>query len=194
MNYLAHAYLSFNQPDILAGNMISDFVKGKKKYDYEPGIQQGIALHRAIDAFTDTHPITKAARNFFSPHYGLYSSVFMDVVYDHFLACDQEEFTDASLITFSENAYKLLDGYEKIFPEKFKIIFPFMKKYNWLYNYKDPIGIQRSFEGIVQRALYISDSNTSFDIFNDNYKALKEYYAEFFPSLKKFAFATLRAF
>ncbi len=36
MNYLAHAYLSFNDPDVLAGNMISDFVKGKKKFDY-PG-------------------------------------------------------------------------------------------------------------------------------------------------------------
>jgi hypothetical protein len=29
MNYLAHAYLSFNEPDILVGNLISDFVKGK---------------------------------------------------------------------------------------------------------------------------------------------------------------------
>ncbi len=34
MNYLAHAYLSFNDPEILVGNMISDFVKGKKKFDY----------------------------------------------------------------------------------------------------------------------------------------------------------------
>ena len=33
MNYLAHAYLSFNDPEILVGNMISDFVKGKKKAD-----------------------------------------------------------------------------------------------------------------------------------------------------------------
>ena len=30
MNYLAHAYLSFGDPDVLTGNMISDFVKGKK--------------------------------------------------------------------------------------------------------------------------------------------------------------------
>lgn len=30
MNYLAHAYLSFDEPEILVGNMISDFVKGKK--------------------------------------------------------------------------------------------------------------------------------------------------------------------
>lgn len=36
MNYLAHAYLSFNDPEILVGNLISDFVKGKKKFDYPP--------------------------------------------------------------------------------------------------------------------------------------------------------------
>ena len=34
MNFLAHAFLSFNDPDILTGNMISDFVKGKQKFDF----------------------------------------------------------------------------------------------------------------------------------------------------------------
>ena len=49
MNYLAHAYLSFNDPDILIGNMISDHVKGKKKFDLPEKIQRGITLHRNID-------------------------------------------------------------------------------------------------------------------------------------------------
>ena len=193
MNYLAHAYLSFNQPDILAGNMISDFVKGKKKYNYSPGIQRGIALHRAIDEFTDNHPATKTARKFFQSSYGLYSAVFMDVVYDHFLATDPEEFTDASLNEFSINTYGLLDAYENIFPDKFRIIYPYMKQYNWLYNYKNTIGIRRSFEGISYRALYISESSTAFGLFNENYGELQKYYAAFFPSLKKFAFDTLQS-
>jgi acyl carrier protein phosphodiesterase len=30
MNFLAHAF-SFNEPGILTGNMINDYVKGKKK-------------------------------------------------------------------------------------------------------------------------------------------------------------------
>ncbi len=51
MNYLAHAYLSFHDPEVLVGNMISDFVKGKKQYDYPDGIQKGIRLHRIIDLF-----------------------------------------------------------------------------------------------------------------------------------------------
>ena len=44
MNYLAHACLSFEDPDILTGNMISDFVKGRKKSDYPERIRMGITL------------------------------------------------------------------------------------------------------------------------------------------------------
>ena len=88
MNYLAHAYLSFNEPGILTGNMISDFVKGRKKFDYPPQIKKGIELHHAIDEFTDNHPATKQAKEFFRSDYRLYSGAFVDIVYDHFLAND----------------------------------------------------------------------------------------------------------
>ena len=194
MNYLAHAYLSFNLPEILVGNMISDFVKGKRKYNYPEEIQKGIALHRAIDEFTDNHPVTKQARKIFQEHYGLYSAVFMDVVYDHFLATDVQEFTDDSLLEFSIGTYTMLDTYERMFPERFRLIYPYMKQYNWLYNYKTTIGIQRSFEGINYRALYMSESNTAFRLFKENYDELKAQYATFFPSLKVFAFDTLQTY
>src|SRR6187399_2217830 len=100
MNYLAHAYLSFGRPGILVGNMISDHVKGKKKYDYPEQIQQGIAVHREIDRFTDIHSATKEAKEIFRPAYRLYAGSLMDVIYDHFLALDEKEFTDESLKAF----------------------------------------------------------------------------------------------
>ncbi len=193
MNYLAHAYLSFGQPDILVGNMISDFVKGKKKFEYPLTIQRGIALHRAIDEFTDAHAATKEARKFFQPSYGLYSAVFMDVVYDHFLAIDSGEFSDTSLLDFSLKSYASLDLYESIFPDKFRLMYPFMKQYNWLYNYKSMFGIQRSFDGISRRALYMDESDTAFGLFSRYYNELQTCYADFFPALKVFAFDTMRS-
>lgn len=104
MNYLAHAYLSFNHPDILVGNMISDFVKGKKKFDFPQDIQKGIMLHRMVDTFTDTHEATKEAKEVFRPHYRLYSGAFVDVIYDHFLAADPSEFSEPALLGF-QNKY-----------------------------------------------------------------------------------------
>ena len=123
MNYLAHAYLSFNKPEILVGNLISDFVKGKKKFDYSPGIQKGIALHREIDNFTDTHQATRDAKEIFRPAYRLYAGALTDVVYDHFIATDKNEFTTESLLHFSENTYKLAEPFSPVFPEKFKKMF-----------------------------------------------------------------------
>ena len=42
--------------------MMSDFIKGNKKFDYPISIQNGITLHRLIDEFTDNHFATKNAK------------------------------------------------------------------------------------------------------------------------------------
>ena len=62
MNFLAHAYLSFNDPDVLMGNMMADAVRGKQADEYPDKIRNGILLHRRIDAFTDQHELVKATR------------------------------------------------------------------------------------------------------------------------------------
>ena len=189
MNYLAHAYLSFGHPEILVGNMISDFVKGKKKFNYAPGIQAGISLHREIDQFTDDHLITREAKFFFKNDYRLYSGAFVDVVFDHFLATDKNEFNEEKvLFDLSQDTYQKLDSFKTVFPPGFFGMFPYMKQQNWLYNYKHTWGIQRSFEGLVHRSAYLDDSVTAFHLFEEHYEALKNCYTNFFPDLKAFAF------
>ncbi len=187
MNYLAHAWLSFNQPEILVGNMISDFVKGRKRFDFPEGVQRGIMLHRNIDEFTDTHEVTKKAKSFFKPAVGLYAGAFVDVVYDHFLATDKNEFTDDTLMNFSLGVYKTLEEYQTILPEKFAVMLPYMKRDNWLYNYKTLHGIEMSFGGFMHRAKYLNKSSLPFACFTENYEALQNCYVAFSAGIKKFA-------
>lgn len=187
MNYLAHAYLSFNDPEILVGNLISDFVKGKKKFDYPAGIQQGIMLHRMIDTFTDSHEATKQAKEIFRPHYRLYSGAFVDVVYDHFLALDENEFTEQSLLDFSQQVYLVLENNYAWLPERFAAMFPYMKSHNWLYNYRTRLGIQKSLGGVVRRATYLTESDTAAYLFETYYQPLQDCYRQFWKDLKPFA-------
>ena len=187
MNYLAHAYLSFGYPDILLGNMISDFVKGKKQFDYPINIQKGIQLHRAIDTFTDQHHATKAAKQYFKPAVGPYAGAFIDVVYDHFLALDNRELTDTGWKDFSEDVYRELATYQSILPEKFARMLPFMTSQDWLYNYRFKWGIEYSFGGVTRRAQYLTDSGPVFALFTDHYTELENHYRNFFPDVKKFA-------
>ena len=186
MNYLAHAYLSFGDPEVLTGNMISDFVKGKKKFEYEKRVLAGIDLHRSIDEFTDVHPVNKQVSNIFRPAYGLYSSAFVDVVYDHFLALELVELPQ-SFEAYTVSVYDTLENFRNVFPPVFNNIFPFMRQHNWLYNYQYAWGIEKSLAGLVHRAAYLTESRTAFELFNKRYDEIKAAYQAFFPSLKNFA-------
>lgn len=187
MNYLGHAYLSFNSPQILVGNMISDFVKGKEKFVFNGNIQKGMVLHRAIDEFTDTHPATKRAMEVFRPSYRLYSAPIMDILFDYFLANDINLFTDRSLQLFAQGIYGHLEQNTIRLPNRFVQVFTYMKADNWLYNYKYPEGIRKSLNGLIRRARYVNESDTAYRLFLENQDILNECYREFFPDVKQFA-------
>lgn len=192
MNLLAHAYLSFNDPDILAGNMISDFVKGRKQYTYPERIYKGIRLHRLIDTFTDSHPCTKEIKKFFQPTYGLYGGAFTDIVYDYFLANDKEEFkSDKELEDFTTLTYTRLQQNMPDLPVTFQAMFPYMRDHNWLFNYRQTSGIMKSFNGMAHRAKYITESATAYSIFLNNIPLMQPLYDEYFPLLKNYAFDCL---
>ncbi len=67
-----------------------------------------------------------------------------------------------------------------------------MKSQNWLFNYQYRSGIEKSFGGLINRAIYLHESATAFAVFNDHYDELKECYNEFFPDQKKFSSFQLR--
>ena len=187
MNYLAHAYFSFNNPPILLGNMISDYVKGKKQYDYPPEIQKGIRLHRLIDTFTDEHQITKEIKKIFTTSVRLYAGAFVDVVYDHFLATNKTILNEEEWLAFTQTSYELLAVQSTYFPEKFAQMFPYMQSQNWLFNYRYIWGIENSFGGLVRRAKYLDSSEEAFVAFNNNYPEIEALSAIFLADVKVFA-------
>jgi len=168
--------------------MISDFVKGKKQFDFSPGIQKGIRLHRAIDEFTDTHPATKQLKEFFRADYRLYAGAFADVAYDHFLGNDKNEFASASALrAFSASVYAIIEHHISELPTGFQKLFPYMKAQDWLFNYREQWLIDRSFLGLERRATYLQESGIAFKIFSENLEAMRSCYISFFPELKLFA-------
>lgn len=187
MNFLAHAYLSFGIKPIIIGNLISDFVKGKKQFDYPEAIQTGITLHRSIDSFTDQHPSTKKAATLLKPTAGRYAPVFIDIIYDHFLATDPTEFPENKLKEFTESIYAVLSENEMHLPLKFRNMLPYMIKENWLENYRLIPNIEKSINSIFRRAKYLEYQPSVFNSFLDKYDIFKQHYNSFFPDLKNYA-------
>ncbi len=191
MNYLAHAYLSFQHEELLVGNMISDFVKGNKQYEYPEGIFKGIRLHRQIDAFTDSHEATRSATALFKPVVARYAPAFVDVAYDHFLANDTQVFTPSSLYDFAAATYEVLQKHYNVLPMRFQSMLTYMRRDNWLFNYIHTWGLQRSMQGLVHRAAYLSDAQPAYDCFLYHYQELAACYNDFIADVKLFSLAEI---
>lgn len=186
MNFLAHAYLSFGNSDILVGNMIADQVKGKQIEAYPEAIQHGIHIHRKIDAFTDSHPITLETMSIFRTSAGKYAGAFLDVSYDHFLAIDNQNEPKEGWEPFAQKCYSQIEQYAEHLPSKFCTMFMYMKKEDWLYNYRYNWLIEKSFERLKNRANYLDDNALVFDDFKNHYQELQISYNIFFPQLKAY--------
>lgn len=150
-------------------------------------------MHRAIDCFTDTHAATRGAKEIFRPAYRLYAGAFVDVVYDHFLACDTSEFSEETLYDFSKWVYETVEDYLQWLPEKFARMYPYMKEQNWLFNYRTRWGAGKSLGGVVHRSAYLTESETANKLLEENYQLLRDCYRHFWTDVKPFARTELEA-
>ena len=186
MNFLAHSYLSFSEEQ-LVGNMIADFVKNRDVARLPESIQKGIKLHRAIDTFTDAHPLIHEAKAPFRPLVRLYSGAFVDVAFDYFLANDTAENSQREWQEHSREVYAVLRRYEEFLPEVFKKVLDKMQQDDWLYNYRNEWGIEYSFRNVVNKAQFLDKTTNVFPVFLANKDFLHEKYEIFFPEIKSFA-------
>lgn len=188
MNYLAHAFFSGTDEDILLGNMIGDFVKGSSVLDDFPdSIRKGLELHRSIDAFTDQHSATVKAKNYFRPVYGLYSGAFVDVVFDHFLANDAKFFPqEVSVLEFSLKTFHNLDKHLDQLPPDFLHLYKYMKKENWLLQVKSMRGLETSLNRLTRRMPSIENGAEAYRILVQHYYELNQIYFDFIDDVENF--------
>lgn len=186
MNYLAHIYLSGDDDLLKIGNFIADSIKGKKYLKYPPDIQDGIILHRAIDYYTDTHPVFKKSLQRLFPYYSHYSGIIVDIFYDHFLAANWKNYSDLPLKDYSEDFYALLKKNSELLPENVIRFMPYMIEDNWLYSYRKTEGIQQVLNGMNRRTGRKSGMQHAT-------AQLKEFYSDFEKEFLVF-FEDLRAF
>lgn len=187
MNFLAHIYLSGNDEDLTIGNFIADSVKGKKYLNYPPGVQKGIILHRAIDFYTDTHPVVRKSTSRLFPNYSHYSSVIVDIFYDHFLASNWSDYSNIPLENFITNFYLLLQKRFSHLPAPVQSFFPYMMEENWLLSYASIPGIKKILYQMNRRTQGKSKMDLAVADLREYYNAFQADFEDFFPDLQKFS-------
>ena len=192
MNFLAHLFLSGTPKsavyaDVLLGNFIADSVPGRQLDNYPPAVQTGIRLHRAIDTFTDQHPVVRrSTQRLREAGYGKYAGVISDMFLDHFLARNFAEFTAETLPDFTGRVYALLAARQPGMPPRVQHFFPYMREHNWLLAYAETDGIRRALSGLSRRASAGSGMETAVAELERNYEEYEADFRAFFPELQRY--------
>ena len=185
MNFLAHIYLSGDSREILIGNFIGDYVKGKNITGYPDEVKQGIMLHRMIDSFTDSHSITRSSKKIIAEKYGLYAGIVVDIYYDHFLSANWDLYSEMPLREYIHDRYSLLDSGFSIFPAGVKSWFPYFIKSNWLETYIHFEGLNMVFKRMSYRTSLPDHSDYAVNQLKENYDFLKENFIDFFADMRE---------
>ena len=185
MNFLAHIYLSYNNPEIQIGNFIADSVRSKQLENYTPEIKKGVLLHWEIDRYTDQHDVVKESKKLLYPKYGKYAAVLVDIFYDHYLAKNWLDYNTRPLDQEVQEFYSLLDRRKEELPENIQKMLPFMKRENWLYNYQFIEGMDNVLKGMGRRATFNSKMEEGVQELQLFYTDFEQHFLDFFPDLEK---------
>ena len=191
MNHLAHCFLSFNDASLLIGNFIGDYVKGNDWKQYPVPIQQGILLHRAIDMFTDEHPMVAKSVARLRPFGGRYTPPVVDVLYDHILCRYWDRYATSSLGYFGEQTYQQLQQQAMYMPPVLQERFPRMLEARFLDAYATEPGMRFVLDRFSRRLPANFDPEATLAYFWENITAFSEDFNAFFPELLAHARAFL---
>ena len=128
---------------------MADGVRGKQYENFPIDIQKGIVLHRAIDTFTDAHPLFRQSTKKLHSRYHHYAGVIVDMYYDHFLAKNWSNYHSESLTKYAANFYQSLTDNFPLLTLKTQNLLPYMVEYNWLVNYQSIDGLERILASMV---------------------------------------------
>ncbi|MBL7922485.1 MAG: DUF479 domain-containing protein [Bacteroidia bacterium] len=185
MNYLAHAFLSNNNTDLLIGNFIADHLRGNDFKDYSPQIIQGIHLHRRIDSFTDSHEKFKASKRLFYDGFEKYSGILIDIYFDHLLAKNFSNYSALPLKEFCDKVYMIYTQNQKLLPKSSSNFLEYVLKNNIYYEYSYLEGIERVLFHLSHRIKHQVMLNESVALFKQHEKELQENFLVFFKDAVK---------
>lgn len=152
MNFLAHAFLAGDAPDLVVGGVVGDWIKGPLPGSLPADLARGVALHRAIDVFAETHPGFRRSRARMSTQRRRYAGILVDIFYDHLMARDWAELHPDGLGSYCAGVYGAIAGRLGDMPEPARHAMALMAREDWLQSYAEVAGIADVLARMARRA------------------------------------------
>jgi len=165
VNFLGHAYIARNHPNLIAGNFAGDSYKGKiENFSNLPeDILNGIRLHRFIDDFTDSSKNVIAS----------------DILLDHHLSREWSSYSDHNYQEFVDFVYENTDAQLNELHPEFQWMYSKLKQYGWLFDYPSIPGISKIMELFSRRIGFENDLLKTVDIYQTRQTEIDQLFHDF---------------
>jgi acyl carrier protein phosphodiesterase len=137
VNFLAHFHLAWPDEGLVAGALEGDYYKGPLRDTIAEPLARGIKLHRAIDAYTDDHPVVVELRQQFPKDLRRYSGIVIDLAFDHYLSQCWQQYASVPLPQFNQNVLAVLHDQRHQLSESAQRMHLRMEQYSILTRYTD---------------------------------------------------------
>ena len=171
----------------MLGSLAADFVRGAIDPALPAGVRAGIALHRAVDRWTDAHPEVVQARARFDPPLRRYAGILLDVWFDHLLARDFPAWSEVPLEAFSNGLRDEMHAAGALLPDGLKRFLAYMDRHDLPAGYARIERVEGAFAGISQRLSRANPVADGVPVLVAHAGALDDAFARFFPDLRAFA-------
>ncbi|NMT63610.1 acyl carrier protein phosphodiesterase [Marinobacter orientalis] len=187
MNHLAHLFLSPDSAQARVGSLLGDFARGIVPADLPARVRAGLYHHRAVDAFTDRHPEVIASKQLFSSQRRRFAGVALDILYDHYLLRNWEQFSHLDPDTFISQVYGELDAHSSLMPEHMQRVTQQIVRHDWFHSYMELENIGYALDRVAGRIRFRNAFSGIIEEIEEHNDELEHRFLRFFPELKHFA-------
>lgn len=185
VNWLAHLYLSDPDPCTRIGNLLPDVIHGNELTQVPAEFQRGIDQHRAVDRFTDAHPLFRRSVARFQPPFRRFAPIIVDVLYDHFLSSLWSTHSKDDLVSFVARFHASLDREGRTLPRRARERLGQIRDGGWLLRYADLEGLANALRRTGRRLRKPVRLDASLETVRSSYADFRADFDGFFPALRE---------
>ncbi len=186
MNHFAHLVLSQPTIESTVGNLLGDFARGIDQKLLPRAVKAGLYNHRAVDRFTDAHPLVKEMKLGFSPRRRRFAGIALDIYFDHLLISHWESFENRNLdVLIAEFYQRMSDGQEIMPGENMRRVTQRMIEYDWFGSYRELNAIAESLDRVAARIRFANQFDNAIEDLLRNHEMIRDGFFEFYPQLQQ---------
>lgn len=186
MNHFAHLALAQPTVESTVGNLLGDFARGIDQNALAPAVMAGLLNHRAVDRYTDSHPVVQELKRVFSARRRRFAGIALDIYFDHLLLTHWSRFEQRHLESLIDRMYRHMSAGRELMPgEDMRRVTRRMIEYDWFGSYRELDAVAESLDRVAARIRFANRFEKSIDELQRHHETIRDGFFEFYPQLQR---------